>query len=116
MMIYRSLIRYKIDYGCIVYNSASSRELVRLESVNNEAMRVSSGCIRSTSLSSLQVITKEPRLQIRRDKLSLKYYYKVKNLLQNPVFKFITSEQETLYSNKSSPPPFAIRIQKYIQN
>ena len=72
MMIYRSLIRSKIDYGCIVYNSASSRELVSLESVSNEAMRISSGCFRSTPISSLQVITEEPPLQIRRDDLSLK--------------------------------------------
>ena len=63
-------------------------------------------------LSSLQVITQEPPLQIRRDKLSLKYYYKVKNLLQNPDFKFITPEKETLYANKYSPPPFATRIKK----
>ena len=71
-------MRSKIDYGCIVYNSTSNRELVGLESVSNEAMRISSGCIRSTPLSSLQIITEEPPLQIWRDKLSLKYYYKVK--------------------------------------
>ena len=35
MMIYRSLIRSKINYGCIVYNSASSSELESLESVSN---------------------------------------------------------------------------------
>ena len=44
MIIYRSIIRSKTDYGCIVYNSASSRELESLESVSNEAMRISSGC------------------------------------------------------------------------
>ena len=32
VMIYSSLIRSKMDYGCIVYNSASSRELESLES------------------------------------------------------------------------------------
>ena len=112
MMIYRSLIRSEIDYGSIVYNSDSSRELVSLESVSNEAMRISSGCFKSTPLSSLQVITEEPPFQIRRDKLSLKYYYKVKSLPQNPAFKLITPEQEALYANKNSPPPFAIRIQK----
>ena len=103
MMIYRSLIRSKIDYGCIVYNSASSRELVSLESVSNEAMRISSGCFRSTPISSLQVITEEPPLQIRRDKLSLKYYYKLKSLLQTPAFKYITQEQETLYAKQILP-------------
>ena len=109
MMIYRSLIRSKIDYGCMVYNSASSRALESLEYVSNEAMRISSGCFKSTPISRLQVITEEPPLQIRRYKLSLKCYYKVNSLLQNSAFNFITPEQETLYTNKVSPLPFAIR-------
>ena len=112
MMIYRSLIRSKIDYECVVYNSASSRELVSLETVSNEAMRISSGWFKYTLISSLQVITEEPPRQIRRDKLSLIYYYKVKSLLQNPASKFISTEQETLRVYKNSPLPFAIRIQK----
>ena len=52
---YRSLIRSKIDYGCIVYNFASMRELVSLESVSNEAMRKSSRCFKSTRISSLKL-------------------------------------------------------------
>ena len=75
-------------------------------------MRISNGCCKSTPISSLKFITKEPPLQIRRPKLSLKNYYKVKSLLQNPALKFITLEQETLYTNKNFPPTFAIRIQK----
>ena len=109
-------IRSKIDYGCVVYSSASNRELKSQESVSNEAMRIYSVCFRSTPISSVQVITEEPSLQIRRDKLSLKYYYKVKSSLQNLVFKFIISEQEVLYANKNSLTPLAIRIQKYTQN
>ena len=73
MMIYRSLIRSKTHYGFIVYNSAISRELKGLESFSNEAMRISSGCFYSTPIVSLRVITEEPPLQIRRDKMSLKY-------------------------------------------
>ena len=111
-MTYRSLIRSKFDYGCIVYDSASSRELESSESVSNEGMSISSGCFKPTLISSLYVIKEEPPLQIIRDKLSLEYYHKVKSLPQNPAFKFITSEQETLYENKNSPPPFAIRIKK----
>ena len=94
MMIYRSLIRFKIEYGCIAYTFASSRELVSLESVSTKAKRISSGCFKTTPLSSLQVITEEPPLQIRRHKLSLKYYYKVENLLQNPAVKLITPEPD----------------------
>ena len=112
LMIYRSLIRYKIDYGCIVHNFASNRELESLESVWNEAVRLSSGCFKSTPISSLQVITEGPPLQIRRDKLSIIYHYKLKSLLQNPAFKFIIPEKIPLYANSNSPPPFEIRIQK----
>ena len=78
MMVYKSLIRSKIDYGSLVYTSASSKVLASLESVSTEAMRIPSGLFKSTPIFSLKVITKEPPLQIRRDKLSLKYYYKVK--------------------------------------
>lgn len=110
MTIYRSLIRSKLDYGCIVYNSANNTDLTNLESISNEAMRIASGCFRSTPIHSLQVITSEPPLQIRRDKLSLRYFYKTRSLPQNPAFKYMTPEQETLYSNRRIQAPFAIRI------
>ena len=93
MMIYRPLIRSKIDYEYVVYYSLSTRKLESLESVSNEAMRIYSRCFDSTPISSLQVITEEPPLQIRRDEQSLKYYYKVKSLLQNLASKFITPEK-----------------------
>ena len=59
-----------------------------------------------------QVVTDERPFQIKRDKLSQKYYYKVKSLLQNPTFELITPEQKTLYANKTFHFPFAIRIEK----
>ena len=92
MMFYKTPIRSKLDYGCIVYNSVSSRELASLESVSNDAMKISRGSLKSTPISSLQVIIEEPLLRIRRDVVSLKYYYKVKSLLQNSALKFITQE------------------------
>ena len=73
-------------------------------------MRIATRCFKTTPISSLQVITNEPPLQLRRDKLSLKYYYKIRSLPSNPTFNLLSVEQETLYANKSLPPPFAIRI------
>ena len=95
MMIYRSLVRSKLHYGCIiVYNSANCRDLLSLESVTNEDMRIPSGCFKSIPTPNLQVITEEPPLKMWGDKLSLKYYYNSKSLLQNPVFIFITQEHK----------------------
>ena len=75
---------------------------------------MSSECFKCTPISSLQFITEEPPLQIRRDELSLKYYSKVKILPQNPVFKLIIPEKETLHANKNSPHLFVIRIKKIL--
>ena len=112
MMILISMVRSKIDYGCIVYNSVSLSELKDLESVSNEAMRISRRCFNSTPMFSPQVITEEPRPRIRRDKLSLEDNYKVKSLLQNSAFKFIIPVREAPYTNKNSPPLFAFRTLK----
>jgi len=73
--------RSKIDYGCVVYNCLSCGDLPNLESVANEAMIIDSGCFKSTQTPSFQVITEEPPLQVRRDELNLKYYYKAKSIL-----------------------------------
>jgi len=110
MKIYVALIRSRIDYGSIIYNSANKQNLKSIETVSNEAMRIASRCFKTTPISSLQVITNEPPLQLRRDKLSLKYYYKIRSLPSNPTFNLLSVEQETLYANKNLPPPFAIRI------
>ena len=61
---------------------------------------------------SLQFVTDEHPLQTVREKIGLNCYYKVKSLL-NPIIKIITPEQKkTLYSNRKTPPSFAIRIRK----
>ena len=88
MMILRSLLQSKRDSGCIVYSSSNCTALSSLELLANKAMRIASRCFKNTPKISLQVVTKETSLQIKRDKLSLKYYL---------VFKFVTLEQEALY-------------------
>ena len=41
MRIYRMIIRPKIDYGCILYGAAQEEQLKSLETMINEAMRIS---------------------------------------------------------------------------
>ena len=63
MVIYSSQLRYKIDYGCIVYNSGNCTDLGSLESDANDGMVYVS-----------------------------RYEYKSNSVLQNPVFKCNTLE------------------------
>lgn len=38
VVIYSSQLRYKVDYGCIVYNSGTCTDIGSLESVANDGM------------------------------------------------------------------------------
>jgi len=67
--LYRSLIRSKLDYGCIVYGSARG-------SIQNHALRLCLGTYRTSPASSLCVEASEPPLYFRRKKLSLQYSIK----------------------------------------
>ena len=83
--LYRSLIRSKLDYGCIVYGSARGSYLRMLDPVQNHALRLCLGAYR-TSASSLCVEANEPPLYFRRKKLSLQYCLKLSSNYNNPAY------------------------------
>ena len=68
--LYRSLIRSKLDYGCIVYGSARGSYLRMLDPIQNHALRLCLGAYRTSPASSLCVEASEPPLYFRRKKLS----------------------------------------------
>ena len=40
LLLYRALVRSKLDYGCIVYGTASASNLQRLDSIQNTGLRL----------------------------------------------------------------------------
>ena len=58
--LYRSLIRSKLDYGCIVYGSARGSYLRMLDLIQNRALRLCLGAYRTSPASSLCVEANEP--------------------------------------------------------
>jgi len=55
LQLYRSLIRSKLDYGCIVYGSARGSYLRMLDPIQNHALRLCLGAYRTAPASSLCV-------------------------------------------------------------
>ena len=84
LKLYRSLVRSKLDYGCLVYGSASKTALAKLDPVHNQGPRLSLGAFRSSPVESLYVEAHEPPLEIRREKLALQYAIKLKANPGNP--------------------------------
>ena len=86
LKLYRFLVRSKLDYGCIVYGSASKVALAKLDPVHNQRLRLSFGAFRSSPVESLYVEAHEPPLEIRREKLALQYILRLKANPGNPAY------------------------------
>ena len=77
--LYRSLIRSKLDYGCIVYDSARASYLKMLNTIHHQGLRLALGAFRTSPVESLYVEAGELPLEQRRIKLSLQYITKLKS-------------------------------------
>ena len=78
LRLYRSVVRSKLDYSCVVYGSARASYLQSLDRVQNAALRVCLGAFRTTPVSSLHVEANELPLWLRSQKLALQYIVKLK--------------------------------------
>lgn len=52
LLTYKAIIRSKIDYGAIIYNSAKSC-IKKLDIIHNQALRICTGCFRTTPIGSI---------------------------------------------------------------
>ena len=89
LKLYRSLVRSNLDYGCLVYGSASKTALAKLDPVHNQGLRLSLGAFRSSPVESLYVEAHEPPLEIRREKLALQYTIRLKANPGNPAYDVV---------------------------
>jgi len=84
--LYKSLVRSKLDYRCIIYGSARNSYLRMLDPVQNHALHLCLGAYRTSPSPSLCVLANEPPLFIRRRKLSIEYCLKLSSSTRNPTY------------------------------
>ena len=84
LMLYRAIVRSKLDYGCIVYGTASNADLRQPDSIHNSGLRLALGAFCTSPVSSLYTETNEAPLEERRLKLSMHYYLKTRACINNP--------------------------------
>ena len=82
LRLYRSLVRSKQDYECIVYGSACKSYLQMLDPVHNQGLRLCLGAFQTSK--SLYVDAYKPCVGARRAKLSLQYTSKIRSLPKHP--------------------------------
>ena len=79
LRLYRSLVRSKLDYGCIVYGSARKSYLQMRDPVHNQGLMLCLGAFRTSPVESLYIDAHKPCLGARRAKLSLQYDSKIRS-------------------------------------
>ena len=114
LKLYRSHVRSKLDYGCIVYGSARRSYLQALDRVQNGALRLCLGASRTSPIPSLQLEANEPPLNLRRDKLTLQYVTKLKSVVNNPAHNCVFEPHHTLLfeAKPSVIPPLGVRVKE----
>ena len=115
--LYRSLIRSKLDYGCIVYGSARGSYFRMLDPIQNHALRLCLGAYRTSPASSLCMEANEPPLYFRRKKLSLQYCLKLSSNYNNPAYATVfNSKFHSVFERKPTQlPPLAMRVSGDLQ-
>ena len=78
-MLYRALIRSRLDYGCEAYDSACNSLKAKLDSVQCFALRLCVGALHTTPLHVLQVMCEEWPLYIRRRFRTFNSAFKLKS-------------------------------------
>ena len=118
LKLYRSLVRSKLDYGCMVYGSTRSSYLKTLDSVHHQGLRIALGAFRTSPVYSLYAEAGECSLEHRRWKLSMNYYLRLSSSPENPAYSCVFHpEFKTKFEQTPSCiKPFGLRILDHLED
>ena len=99
-------------HGSFIYGSTRKSHLSQLNTIANQALRICTGAFRTSPISSLQVISSEPPLYLRREEVAIKYIIKLQADGSNPTYDTTFRHQPSpLFNTKRKAiPPLSIRV------
>lgn len=117
LMLYRALIRSRLDYGSIVYGSARASYLKILDPVQNQGLRLCLNAFRTSPTDSLHIEANEQPLNLRRIKLSMQYAIKLYANKQNPTHKTVFGSDFSRFTERAPTviPPFGARVLPHLE-
>ena len=93
MRLYHLFVLSRLEYGCAVFSSARKSYLKKLESIQNQGLRICLGAFRIYPMQSLYVESNEPPLYLRFDKLCIQYALKLRSNPDNPACDVVFNPQ-----------------------
>ena len=84
LLLYKSLIRPKLDYGAIVYSCASTSALKMLDNIQRKALAIALRALPSTPSVYLELEAEVEPLTLRREAQQVKYWARISSRPCNP--------------------------------
>lgn len=84
-ILYKAVIRSKLDYGSVLYGSSSKTHLHKIERFQNKCTRLILKAFSSTPTTALCAETKIPPLHIRRDYLASRFIIHSLSITTSPI-------------------------------
>ena len=110
MMIYKGLILSILDYGSEMYDSACISLKKKIYSIQYRALKIITGTIYNVSLESLQVLTGELPLYLRRKLFNDKFrYFLLFSTLSHPSKEILSDHFMDRHEWKEGEGPFKLR-------
>ena len=115
LMLYRSLVRSKLDYACFVYDSASESSKRKLDTIHHASLRVVTGAFRTSPVTSVLAEAHEPSLALRRQLLGMRYALKLRQHPMHPTYPYVFSRDmlAVFEGGSERSAPFCQRMQKF---
>lgn len=113
LTIYKALILSRLDYCSFVYHGCSKTLSKKLDSVQYKALLIAVGGLKGTALKALLGECGEIPLELRREKLLLKYLIKIKNVQDNAV-KYILSDEKFFHLELKCKSIYKIMLDRFL--
>ena len=115
-----ALVKSRLTYGCQALVSITTTNYKKLEPVQNQGLRLATGCLNPTFIAALQAEADVIPLDLYIKKQAIKYYYKMKMQDDSHCIKKIIFNEEDrnlnqIYNERSVRKPFAVRTLELIR-
>jgi ribonuclease HI/exonuclease III len=93
LKMYTSIIRPILDYNAFLFDGISSVKVKNLQTIQNTALRVVTGALRTTNTYNLHVDTNIPTLTLRRKYQLLRFYARANSHPSHPTHHIVHAPQ-----------------------
>ena len=117
LLLYRALVRSRLDYGSFIYSSGRESILRTLTTLHNTGLRLSTGAFRTSPVLSIYADAGEPPLQSRRNILMLNYAAKILASRGHPCFNIVFNPKflRIFIIRTRATKPLCIRLKEFIE-